>query len=66
MSLEVNEKNFPLISLGVVCTTKVYLYTRVAAGIPEFSAFISIAQRPKSALRSSVEVYLRCAYHLRS
>ena len=52
-------------SPGVVCTTKVYLYTRVAAGIPEFSAFNSIARRPKSALRSSVKVHLRCAYHPR-
>ena len=38
----------------------------VAAGIPEFSAFNSIARRPKSALRSSVKVHLRCAYHPRS
>ena len=53
-------------SVGVVCTTKVYLYTRVAAGIPEFSAFNSIARRPKSALRPSVKVHLRCAYQARS
>ena len=38
----------------------------VAAGIPEFSAFNSIARRPKSALRSSVKVHFRCAYHPRS
>ena len=50
-------------TLSLVCTTKVYLYTRVAAGIPEFSAFNSIARRPKSALRPSVKVHLRCAYH---
>ena len=64
VSFRHKEKRFsPWTAPWVVCTTKVKITFYVAAGIPEFSAFNSIARRPKSALRLSVKVHLRCAYH---